>query len=221
MARANGDVEGPTFELLEKTLGGVQDEAGQLNPTACSQEGTLADPGRPRSSRQKPYLSPILHPSIPSSLLPYLSSSTSHDTYLKSQSYASDKLSCGSVLALLDQLESLVLLTSIAAPLYTALGFGAVNAVGWPFIGENGWTLLKGFWDVAGRFPGATTELKQSMAFVAVLTTVGTILAAPKAFYKTFVLEEKHGFNKTTRGTFVADQIKGACVRCGGFGHGS
>lgn len=164
----------------------------------------------PRSSRQKPYLSPILHPSIPSSLVPYLSSSTPHDTYLKSQSYARDKLSTGSVLALLDQLETVILLTSVVAPLYSALGFGQVNAVGWPFIGGNGWTLLKGFWDVAGRFPGATTEIKQSMAFVALLTTIGTVLGAPKAYYKTFVLEEKHGFNKTTRGTFVGDQIKGA-----------
>lgn len=31
----------------------------------------------------------------------------------------------------------------------------------------------------------------------------------PLSYYQTFVLEEKYGFNKTTKGLFVADLIKG------------
>ena len=31
----------------------------------------------------------------------------------------------------------------------------------------------------------------------------------PLSVYQTFVLEEKHGFNKTTVGTFIVDILKG------------
>lgn len=34
----------------------------------------------------------------------------------------------------------------------------------------------------------------------------------PLSVYSTFVLEEKHGFNKTTPGLFVADLLKGWAV---------
>jgi STE24 endopeptidase len=34
----------------------------------------------------------------------------------------------------------------------------------------------------------------------------------PLSVYQTFVLEEKHGFNKTTVGTFVGDVFKGWLV---------
>lgn len=137
-------------------------------------------------------------------------------------------------------MESFLLLSAALAPLYRAAGLGDVYAGKWPYFGsQGGWTLLKGFWDVSSRFPGVggTSELKQSLAFVALMTTVGTVLSLPKEWYKTFVLEEKHGFNKTTRGgvpccflfrrsvladlsppslerrtrtgTFLADQVKG------------
>ena len=34
----------------------------------------------------------------------------------------------------------------------------------------------------------------------------------PLSVYQTFVLEEKHGFNKTTLGLFVADLFKGWAI---------
>lgn len=49
----------------------------------------------------------------------------------------------------------------------------------------------------------------QSIAFVFVLFFLSSIPTLPLSIYGTFVLEEKHGFNKTTPGLFVADLLKG------------
>lgn len=73
---------------------------------------------------------------------------------------------------------------------------------------------MKGLWDLSGKLPyAAGGEIRHSMAFLLMLTTLGSVLSVPKEYYKNFVLEEKHGFNKTTRSTFVGDQIKGKLVR--------
>ena len=39
---------------------------------------------------------------------------------------------------------------------------------------------------------------------------IGNLVSIPFEYYKTFVVEEKHGFNKTTMDTFVKDQFKSA-----------
>jgi len=41
---------------------------------------------------------------------------------------------------------------------------------------------------------------------------MSSIPSLPLEIYRTFVLEEKHGFNKTTPMTFVTDIIKGWLV---------
>jgi STE24 endopeptidase len=40
------------------------------------------------------------------------------------------------------------------------------------------------------------------------VTIISTIPSIPWNYYYTFVLEEKHGFNKSTKGLWVADQVK-------------
>jgi STE24 endopeptidase len=44
------------------------------------------------------------------------------------------------------------------------------------------------------------------------LVFVSSIQTLPFSIYRTFVLEEKHGFNKTTPGLFVADLLKGLAI---------
>ncbi|KAM0746177.1 hypothetical protein T439DRAFT_329920 [Meredithblackwellia eburnea MCA 4105] len=151
-------------------------------------------------NRQSPYLSSIKAPNIPSALAPYLPASTSQKTYHDSQAYAKSKMNFGSVTSILDQIESLLLLTSFLAPVWNVL-------VG-QRAGAPSWTLLKGFWDLAGNIMGGS-EIKQSIAFVGLMTIMGAILGTPKAYYKNFVMEQKHGFNKMTRTTFWLDQLKG------------
>ena len=59
---------------------------------------------------------------------------------------------------------------------------------------------------VRGRVQG---ELLVSLFFFALLFFASEILFLPFALYHTFVLEERFGFNKTTKLTFIADKIKG------------
>ena len=45
--------------------------------------------------------------------------------------------------------------------------------------------------------------------FTAALVLLSSIPTLPFSVYQTFVLEEKHGFNKTTPKLFVTDLLKG------------
>jgi STE24 endopeptidase len=48
-----------------------------------------------------------------------------------------------------------------------------------------------------------------SMLFIGILAIVGSIIDFPFSYYDTFVIEEKFGFNKTTKKTYWLDKIKG------------
>ncbi len=48
-----------------------------------------------------------------------------------------------------------------------------------------------------------------ALAFFGIIMLASDILTTPFAYYKTFVIEEKFGFNKTTIKTFILDKIKG------------
>lgn len=66
-------------------------------------------------------------------------------------------------------------------------------------------------WNASGSLIallGLSGEIPQTIAWVLLLTAVGTVLGLPWSVYKTFVLEAKHEFNKTTPRTFVLDIIK-------------
>jgi STE24 endopeptidase len=51
-------------------------------------------------------------------------------------------------------------------------------------------------------------QITQSVVFVMLLTLTSMIPSIPLGIYQTFVLEAKHGFNKTTPGLYVADLAK-------------
>ncbi|TFK98023.1 peptidase family M48-domain-containing protein [Pterulicium gracile] len=51
-------------------------------------------------------------------------------------------------------------------------------------------------------------EITQSVFFTGFLVLLSSIPTLPFSIYQTFVLEEKHGFNKTTPKTFVLDILK-------------
>ncbi|KAG8735911.1 hypothetical protein FRC10_010011 [Ceratobasidium sp. 414] len=67
--------------------------------------------------------------------------------------------------------------------------------------------------DVLTKFGyGPEYEITQSIVFGTILFLLTSIPNIPVSLYSTFVLEEKHGFNKTTPGLFVADTLKGWAV---------
>jgi len=51
-------------------------------------------------------------------------------------------------------------------------------------------------------------EIKHSITFVIFTTLFSTVTSLPWSLYSTFVLEEKHGFNKQTIGFFCKDMVK-------------
>ncbi|WP_179344866.1 M48 family metallopeptidase [Winogradskyella ursingii] len=48
-----------------------------------------------------------------------------------------------------------------------------------------------------------------ALIFFGIIMIASDIITTPFAYYKTFVIEEKFGFNKTTRKTFFLDKLKG------------
>ena len=54
----------------------------------------------------------------------------------------------------------------------------------------------------------------QAYLFIIVLTLFNLVIDVPFALYRTFVIEEKWGYNKTTKGTFACDRLKGLLITC-------
>ncbi|KAJ8091750.1 zinc metalloprotease [Marasmius tenuissimus] len=72
-------------------------------------------------------------------------------------------------------------------------------------------------WNAAGQILGKSGygpeyEILQSIVFSFLMYLLSSLPTLPLSVYSTFVLEEKHGFNKTTPGLFVADLLKGWAV---------
>ncbi|KAH7333819.1 peptidase family M48-domain-containing protein [Rhizoctonia solani] len=72
-------------------------------------------------------------------------------------------------------------------------------------------------WKVSGNLLakygyGPEYEITHSIAFGTILFYLTTLPNLPVSIYSTFVLEEKHGFNKMTPKLFVTDTLKGWCV---------
>ena len=57
-----------------------------------------------------------------------------------------------------------------------------------------------------------SAQITQSIAFAFTLFFISSLPSLPLSVYQTFVLEEKHGFNKTTRRLFVTDLLKSWAV---------
>uniref|UniRef100_A0A182JTZ4 Ste24 endopeptidase n=1 Tax=Anopheles christyi TaxID=43041 RepID=A0A182JTZ4_9DIPT len=58
----------------------------------------------------------------------------------------------------------------------------------------------------------AKSEIQVGCLFAVILNVIGVFKEMPFKIYSTFVLEEKHGFNKQTAGFFLKDQIKAFAV---------
>jgi STE24 endopeptidase len=52
-------------------------------------------------------------------------------------------------------------------------------------------------------------EIIIALIFFGIIMIASDILSTPFSYYSTFVIEEKYGFNKTTRKTFFVDKLKG------------
>lgn len=55
----------------------------------------------------------------------------------------------------------------------------------------------------------SSNTILTTIIFFGIIMFASDILSLPFSYYKTFVIEEKFGFNKTTKKTFVLDKLKG------------
>ena len=72
------------------------------------------------------------------------------------------------------------------------------------------WFILSGFYnsiDLYARGFGFN-EIITGIVFFGILFIINDILSLPLSIYRTFVIEERYGFNKTTYKTFITDKLK-------------
>ena len=73
-----------------------------------------------------------------------------------------------------------------------------------------GWTLLGGLsWLNQALQNAMAPGLAQQVALLVTFTVVGTVLDLPFSLYKTFVIEQRFGFNKLTPKLWLQDMVKG------------
>lgn len=76
-----------------------------------------------------------------------------------------------------------------------------------------GWTLLGGLDALNQALLGALgAGMTQQLALLAAFAVIGGVLDLPFSAYRTFVVEARFGFNKTTPALWVADLLKGTLV---------
>uniref|UniRef100_A0A914DEW3 CAAX prenyl protease n=1 Tax=Acrobeloides nanus TaxID=290746 RepID=A0A914DEW3_9BILA len=75
--------------------------------------------------------------------------------------------------------------------------------------------LLPFFWSISGNISEkiyGKSEIFQSIVFASLTSIIETLIGIPFELFDTFVIEEKHGFNKQTLGFFIKDHIKKVVV---------
>ena len=85
------------------------------------------------------------------------------------------------------------------------LAFGTAVTLGWTLLGGLSWlnqTLL--LWMASG--------VLQQVALLAAFMVIGSVLDLPFTLYRTFVLEQRFGFNKTTPKLWLQDLLKSTLV---------
>ncbi|KAH7728345.1 Peptidase family M48 containing protein [Aphelenchoides avenae] len=114
----------------------------------------------------------------------HVSKIISEEDYAKARSYALDNHRFGFIVSIFDHVFTSVVLV-----------FNIVPAL-WQWSGS-----------LAESYYGES-EIVQSVVFVVASQLASTVIKLPFSLYRTFVIEQKHGFNKETLGFFVKDRIK-------------
>ncbi|OCF42102.1 STE24 endopeptidase [Kwoniella heveanensis CBS 569] len=117
---------------------------------------------------------------------PALKNHLSGETFKKAQVYSKDKTGFALSKLMFDQL----------------LGWGLIKVGGYA-----------GLWSFAGKVMnsvglGQNRVITHSLLWMTLLTLSTSIPGLPWSYYQTFVLEQKHGFNKSTVKLWIMDTIK-------------
>jgi len=121
------------------------------------------------------------HRTVPSELADVMTSAELE----KARLYAMDKMRYNEIHSIFSEIETTILLLINILPLL------------WNKCG-----------DFLTHFNYKNHEILQSSLFISTVLIYSTLSNIPWSYYYHFVLEEKHGFNKQTRGFFIKDNIK-------------
>lgn len=107
-------------------------------------------------------------------------------TFEKSRLYQVDRSKFGFISSFYSQIESTLILCLYGIP-YLWAAAGSINES----FGLD-----------------SSHEIKQSITFLLLATVFSTVTSLPWSLYSTFVIEERHGFNKQTLGFYFKDLLK-------------
>ncbi|KXS21577.1 hypothetical protein M427DRAFT_65593 [Gonapodya prolifera JEL478] len=148
-----------------------------------------------------------------------LSQIVTQETFDKSQSYGRDRSLFLFVSSAYSQLQTAVILGFDLLP---ALWSSSAHVVSRVFVyvsrirfGDNTPALTTALTSSPFADPAAVPEIATSLAFTGAFIIANQILSAPLSYYSTFVVEKRHGFNKSTFGTWIGDQVKTLLLAAG------
>lgn len=87
------------------------------------------------------------------------------------------------------------------------LGIGFVMAGYLPFLWDMSTYLTGRVGLLSSNYSAMFQEILITWVFVVLMTLIDTVTSLPFSLYSTFVVEQKHGFNKSTLGLFVQDKL--------------
>lgn len=114
-----------------------------------------------------------------------------HETFTKAKEYSIDKAKFGFLTSFYSQIQSTAVICFFIMPyfwnlsddiLVTTFGLTRSKSIRW--------------------------EMYQSVTFTLITSLISTVVNLPFSIYSTFVIEQKHGFNKQTAGFYIKDKLK-------------
>jgi STE24 endopeptidase len=115
----------------------------------------------------------------------------SEDLFKKALSYGKDKSSFGLA-------ESLIMFIE---------GISLIFAGYLPFVWDGAGSIATYLGLISPNNSMQYVEIVTTVAFVFLLTLHDTFISLPFSLYRTFVIEQKHGFNKSTLLLFIRDKL--------------
>eukprot|EP00750_Incisomonas_marina_P002821 INCI12702.1.p1 GENE.INCI12702.1~~INCI12702.1.p1 ORF type:complete len:532 (-),score=81.38 INCI12702.1:579-2174(-) len=124
-----------------------------------------------------------------------------------SQAYAKDKSSFGFVKSTFGLVQGLVFLCAGFSPYMWDLAGKILVQASAPDSAP--------WWSPLVAYPAAwvSEATAQALVFVCITTAVEMVFSLPFSIFSTFVVEERHGFNKTSAVTFVKDLVIGLVLQ--------
>lgn len=114
-----------------------------------------------------------------------------HETFLKAKVYNVDKAKFGFISGFYSLVQSSIILCCFLMPYFWDLSSHIMTS-------KFGMT----------KSHTIEYEIFQSLLFTLITSVFGAVLGLPFSIYDTFVIEQRHGFNKQTAGFYTKDKLK-------------